>query len=180
MDDAEAVVGEPAPPLLAMAGPVLRARASDFARDLIAGVVAAVLLIANIVSFGALMFPGDLADGAPVAVWAMLIGSCIAGLWIARVTSLPPLATGIDSPTGAVLVLVSAVTGSRVLKAGGSSETVVQCVMLVFTITTVVSGVVLYGLGTRRWAAHFRFVPYFVVGGFSAPPAGCSSWVACG
>ena len=34
------------------------------------------------------------------------------------------------------------------------------------SITTVVSGVVLYGLGTRRWAAHFRFVPYFVVGGF--------------
>jgi len=103
MEDTEAVVGEPAP-LLAMAKRVLRARASDFARDLIVGLVAAVLLIANIVSFGALMFPGDLADGVPVAVWAMLIGGCIGGLWIARVTSLPPLATGIDSPTGAVLV----------------------------------------------------------------------------
>jgi hypothetical protein len=74
MDDAEAGVGEPAPPLLTMAARMLRARASDVARDLIAGVVAAVLLIANIVSFGALMFPGELADGAPLAVWAMLIG----------------------------------------------------------------------------------------------------------
>ena len=125
-----------------------------------------VLLIANIVSFGALMFPGDLADGVPVAVWAMLIGGCIGGLWIARVTSLPPLATGIDSPTGAVLVLVSAVTGSRLLNAGASPEAAVQCVMLVFTITTLISGAMLYGLGTRRWASHFRFVPYFVVGGF--------------
>lgn len=172
MEDTEAVVGEPAPQL-AMAGRVLRARASDLARDLIAGLVAAVLLIANIVSFGALMFPGDLAAGAPVAIWAMLIGSCIGGLWIARVTSLPPLATGIDTPSGAVLVLVSAVTGSRVLSAGGSPEAAVQCVMLVFSITTLMSGVVLFGLGTRRWASHFRFVPYFVVGGF----LGATGWL---
>jgi SulP family sulfate permease len=156
-----------------MAGRFPRARASDVARDLIAGLVAAVLLIGNIVSFGALMFPGDLADGAPVAVWAMLIGSCIGGLWIARVTSLPPLATGIDTPSGAVLVLVSAVTASRVLGAGSSPEAAVQCVMLVFTITTLISGVVLYGLGTRRWASHFRFVPYFVVGGF----LGATGWL---
>ena len=151
---------------VAMAGRGLRGRAGAFARDLIAGLVAAVLLIANIVSFGALMFPGELAAGAPVAVWAMLIGSCVGGLWIARATSLPPLATGIDSPTGAVLVLVSAVAASRVLKAGGSPEAAIQLVMLVFTITTLVSGVVLYGLGARRWASHFRFVPYFLVGGF--------------
>jgi sulfate permease, SulP family len=96
----------------------------------------------------------------------MLIGSGIGGVWIARGTSLPPLATGIDSPSGAVLVLVSSAAASRVLKAGGSPETAVQCVMLAFTITTLMSGVLLHGLGARRWASHFRFVPYFVVGGF--------------
>ena len=44
-------------------------------RDTIAGLVAAVVLIANIVSFGALMFPGKLSAGMPIAIWAMLIGS---------------------------------------------------------------------------------------------------------
>ena len=171
MDEREAAVGEPSD-RLAMAPRFLRKKASEFARDLLAGLVAAVLLIANIVSFGALMFPGDLGIGAPVAVWAMLIGSCIGGLWIARVTSLPPLATGIDSPTGAVLVLVSSATASRVLTAGGTPEAAVQSVMVIFTLTTLIAGALLLGLGTGRWGSHFRFVPYFVVGGF----LGATGW----
>ena len=92
-------------------------RGSIFGRDLLAGLVASVILIANIVSFGTLMFPGDLSAGIPIAIWAMLIGSCIGGLWIALSTSLPPLATGIDSPTGVVLILLSSAAGSAVLAA---------------------------------------------------------------
>jgi len=52
----------------------------DIIKDLIAGLVAAVVLIGNIVSFGALMFPGDLSVGIPVVIWAMLVGSCIGGV----------------------------------------------------------------------------------------------------
>jgi sulfate permease, SulP family len=40
--------------------------------------------------------------------------------------------------------------------------------MLVFTAATVLSGALLYGLGKAKWGAYFRFVPYFVVGGFMA------------
>ena len=137
-------------------------------RDMTAGFVAAVVLIANIVSFAALMFPGTLAAGIPTATWAMLIGSCIGGIWIALATSLPPLASGIDSPTGAVLVVLSAAAGSAVMKAGGSPQAAVQAIMLIFTAATLVSGATLYGLGLCRWGAYFRFVPYFVVGGFLA------------
>jgi len=114
------------------------------------------------------MFPGDLSSGIPIAIWAMLIGSCLGGVWIALATSLPPLATGIDSPTGAVLVLLSAATGAGVVAAGGSPQTAVQTVMLVFTAATFMSGALLYGLGACRWGSYFRFVPYFVVGGFLA------------
>jgi len=122
----------------------------------------------TIVSFGALMFPGDLSGGVPVAIWAMLIGSCVGGIWIALSTSLPPLATSIDSPTGAALVLLSALTASDVRAAGGSLEAAVQSVMLVFTMATLLSGAVLYCLGICRWGSYFRFVPYPVVGGFLA------------
>ena len=132
------------------------------------GLVASVVLIANIVSFGALMFPGDLSAGIPIAIWAMLIGSCAGGVWIALATSMPPLATGIDSPTGAVLVLLSAAAGSGVVASGGSPQTAVQTVMLIFTAATLLSGALLYGLGVCRWGSYFRFVPYFVVGGFLA------------
>ena len=36
---------------------------SEILRDVIAGVLASVILIANIISFGGLMFPGDLSPG---------------------------------------------------------------------------------------------------------------------
>jgi SulP family sulfate permease len=140
----------------------------DAFKDAVAGVVASIVLIANIVSFGALMFPGELEHGIPIAIWAMLIGSCIGGVWIALRTSLPPLSTGIDSPTGAVLVLLSATTGASVLAASGTAESAVQTVMLVFTAATVVSGALLLGIGVFRWGSYCRFIPYFVVGGFLA------------
>ena len=131
----------------------------DGVKDTIAGLVASVVLIANIVSFGALMFPGMLGAGIPIAIWAMLIGSCIGGVWIALATSLPPLATGIDSPTGTVLVLLSAAAGSSVTAAGGSPQTAIQTVMLIFTAATFMSGALLYALGACRLGSYFRFVP---------------------
>ncbi len=135
-------------------------------QDSIAGLIASIVLIANIVSFGALMFPGQLNAGIPLAIWAMLIGSAVGGMWIATATSLPPLATAIDSPTGTVLILLSATAGGRILAAGGSPQAAIQGVMLVFTAATFACGALLYGLGAFRLGSYFRFVPSSVVGGF--------------
>ncbi|HJU21979.1 MAG TPA: SulP family inorganic anion transporter [Casimicrobiaceae bacterium] len=146
----------------------MRKLVRDVFKDSVAGIVSSVVLIANIISFGALMFPGPLGDGIPIAIWAMLIGSSVAGLWIALRTSLPPLSVGIDSPTGAVLVLLSAITASSVVAAGETPDVAVQTVMLIFTAATVVSGALLYCMGIFRWGSYCRFVPYFVVGGFLA------------
>jgi SulP family sulfate permease len=40
--------------------------------------------------------------------------------------------------------------------------------MLIFTAATVITGLSLYVLGACRWGSYFRFIPYFVVGGFLA------------
>ena len=153
--------------------PGLVAAGRDCLKATTAGVVGSVVLIANIVSFGALMFHGDLGSGVPTAIWAMLVGSCIGGLWIALSTSLPPLATGIDSPTVAVLALLSASAGSTVLASGGSPEIAVQTVMLIFTAATLMTGAALFGIGATASSSYFRFVPYFVVGGF----LGATGWL---
>jgi SulP family sulfate permease len=137
-------------------------------KDVIAGVVAAVVLVANIISFGALMFPGTQGAGIPTAIWAMLIGSCIGGVWIASRTSLPPLASGIDSPTGAVLVVLSANIAASVAQSGGSADMAVTATMMIFTFATLLSAALLLVLGVCRWGSYFRFVPYFVVAGFVA------------
>ena len=57
------------------------------ARDAAAGLVGSIVLIANIVSLAALIFSGPLAHGSSTVIWAMLIGSAIAGVWIAWKTS---------------------------------------------------------------------------------------------
>lgn len=137
-------------------------------KDAIAGLVASIVLTANIISFGALMFPGHLAPGIPLAIWAMLIGSCAGGLWIARTTSIPPLASGIDSPTGIVLALLSASIASHAIMIGDTPQMAVQTAMLIFSVTTLISGALFYALGVLRWGPYFRFVPYFVVCGFLA------------
>lgn len=144
-----------------------------WAKEAVAGGVASVVLMANIVSFAALMFPGALAAGAPTAVWAMLVGSAVVGLWVGWKTTLPPLATGMDSPTGAVLALVAATAAPAVLSSGGTAPQAVQATLLVFTGATLLSGVLLLGLGAARWAAYLRFVPFFVVSGF----LGATGWL---
>jgi len=95
-------------------------RVPVLARDGLAGFVASIALIANVVSFAALMFPGPLAPGASWAIWSMLVGSGLVGLWVAWKTSLPPLASGVDSPTAAVLVLLAATT-AHALQHGGAT-----------------------------------------------------------
>ncbi|NWG25245.1 MAG: SLC26A/SulP transporter family protein [Pseudorhodoplanes sp.] len=137
-------------------------------RDVLAGLVASIALIANIISFGALMFPGDMSVGAPTVIWAMLIGTCICGIVIALTTSLPPIAVGIDSPTGIVLALLSASAGAYALAHGATPREAADVIMLIFTITTVMIGVIFSALGFLRWSGYFRFVPYFVVCGFLA------------
>lgn len=143
------------------------------ARDGLAGLVGAVVLVINIVSFSALMFPGALAAGAASAVWAMLVGSAVVGLWVAWKTTLPPLATGMDSPTAAVLVLIAAGAGPAVLSAGGTPPQAIQATMLLFTVASALSGALLFGLGLARWGAYLRFVPFFVIAGF----LGATGWL---
>jgi SulP family sulfate permease len=92
----------------------------------------------------------------------------VGGVWIALRTSLPPLTIGIDSPTGAALVWLSAIIAPAVVAAGETPAGAVQIVMLVFTAATLVSGALLYCVGVFRWGTYCRFVPYFVVGGFLA------------
>lgn len=142
-------------------------------RDAVAGCVASIVLIANIVSFAALMFPGPLAAGAPTAVWAMLVGSAVIGLWVAWTTTLPPLATGIDSPTGAVLALVAAAAAQAVLASGGTAPQAIQTMLMLFTGATLLSGALLLGVGVARWSAYLRFVPFFVISGF----LGATGWL---
>lgn len=149
------------------AGAARKATAS-LVTDAVAGLTTAIVLVGNIVAFSALMFPGQFSGGITVALWAMLLGSAITGVWIALKTSIPPLASGIDTPTGAVLVVLAGTITTGVTAAGGSPASAVTAALLSFTLVTLLSGAALLLLGWLRLGYLFRFVPYSVVGGFLA------------
>src|SRR5262249_45906301 len=155
-------------PRVAKFRPVMTAPMRNVFKDVTAGIAGSVVSITNIVSFGALLFAADLNAGVPIAIWAMLIGGCIGGVWIALNTSLPPMASGMDSPTVAVLAVLSIIIGSEVLAAGATQESAVQSLMLIFSAATVMSGMLLFVFGACRLGAYLRFVPYCVVAGLLA------------
>ncbi len=149
-------------------------------RDLAAAAVSVVVLLTSVVSFASLMFPGALAAGAPTAVWAMLVGSGIAGLWVALRSSLPPVSSGIDGATGAIFVLMVGQVAGSVTAAGGSIAAAVQASMLVLAGATAVSGALPFLRWGRRAGgtscASFRTSWW---PGFWRPRAGCCSSAAC-
>ena len=134
----------------------------------LAGVVASLLTIAYCLSFSALLFQGELGSGLASGLWAFLVGSAIAGLYVSLTTSLPPAEAGPDNPAVAVLSVLAATVAEQVFAAGGSAELAVDYVLLSFSLATLVTGIVLYLLGRLKLGQFVRFVPYPVIGGFLA------------
>src|SRR5262245_37034489 len=106
------------------------------ASNALSGVVASLLTIAYCLSFSALLFQGQLAAGLGPGLWALLMGSAIAGFYVSLTTSLPPAEAGPDNPAVAVLSVLAATVSSQVIAAGGSSGAAVDAVLLSFTLAT--------------------------------------------
>lgn len=146
----------------------LRAQAPALGANVLAGVVASILTLAYCLSFSALLFQGALAAGLPMGLWALLVGSAVAGLYVSLTTSLPPAEAGPDNPAVAVLAVLAATVSAPVLLAGGNARLAVDAVLLAFSLATLVTGLVLYFLGRLKLGAFVRFVPYPVIAGFLA------------
>lgn len=164
---AEGALGRPAlPPGAALDW--LRGPAGALGANVLAGIVASLLTLAYCVSFSALLFQGPLAAGLPMGLWALLVGSAVAGLYVALTTTLPPVEAGPDNPAVAVLAVLAATVSAPVLGAGGDARLAVDAVLIAFSLATLVTGLVLYLLGWLRLGAYVRFVPYPVIAGFLA------------
>lgn len=138
------------------------------ATNALSGAVASLLTIAYCLSFSALLFQGQLAAGLGPGLWALLVGSAVAGLYVALTTSLPPAEAGPDNPAVAVLSVLAATVASAVFAAGGDAAFAIDHVLLSFSIATLATGLVLYLLGRLSLGKYVRFVPYPVIGGFLA------------
>ena len=165
-------VRKPVLPVLANM-PALSPRTLGYLRDGSAGLINAIITIAYCVSFSALLFQGNLKGGLPLCLAALLMGSAITGLYIALTTTLSPAGAGPDTPAIAVMSVLATTVAGQVMASGSTLGAAKEHVMLAITLSTLVTGLLLFAIGALRLGQLLRFVPYPVIGGFLA----ASGWL---
>ncbi len=141
-------------------------------KDIIPGLVTAVVMIAASISYAALIFSGPLLEARPVGIGYALIGAGLVGAIFALASSIPFAIAGPDSKPVAVLsamaAIIAADLGARTDPAQARA-TVVAALM----VGALLTGIVLWAMGMLNLGRWIRFVPYPVIGGFLA----ASGWL---
>jgi sulfate permease, SulP family len=146
----------------------LAGRISQVAVDVLAGAIVAAGNVALAVSFAALLFQGELRGGFALGLWSLLMSMVVTTIVVNAITSIPPISAGPDTSMVAVMTLLAAAVSSQVLALGGPTDLVVRHILLAFSLTTLLAGIVVFLMGAKHWGQVLRFVPFPVVGGFLA------------
>jgi SulP family sulfate permease len=147
--------------------------ASTLGRDALAGVISAVVNIAYCISFSALIFQGTIAAGFPLGLAALIMGTAVTGLVVALTTTLVPADAGPDTPAVAVMSVLASTVAAGLAAKNASTDAMVVNVLVAISVSTFLSGVLLFGVGSLKLGQWLRFVPYPVIGGFLA----ASGWL---
>jgi len=142
--------------------------ASTLGRDAMAGAISAVVQIAYCISFAALIFTGDLAGGFSLGLAGLIMGTVVTCVIIAVTSTFSPVIGGPDSPAVAVMSVLAASIATALAAKGASTSTIIINVLVALSVSTLLTGILLYGVGALRMGQWLRFIPYPVIGGFLA------------
>ncbi len=134
--------------------------------DVISGVVVALVMVSYSLSFALLIFSGPLAGYLALGVSVTLLSAGLCGILVALGGSMRMSIAGPDTATMAVVSALT--TGIASQLAGGPADLMIAHVMAGITLTTVIAGIALYGLGAAHMGVWIRYIPYPVLGGFLA------------
>ena len=141
---------------------------STLGRDALAGTISAIVNIAYCISFSALIFQGSIAAGFSLGLAALIMGTMVTGMVVALTTTLVPADAGPDTPAVAVMSVLATTVAAGLASKGADTETMVINVMVAITVSTFLTGALLFGLGGLKLGQWLRFVPFPVIGGFLA------------
>ncbi|MBN3759399.1 SulP family inorganic anion transporter [Burkholderia sp. Ac-20365] len=136
--------------------------------DLTAGAVSTLVMLCYAMSLGTLIFSADLARYAELGVPTALISCIVTALVIALTSSMRLNIAGPDSNATAFLAGVAAGVASSVRADGGSPQTILLTVLISIALCSVLTGIVLFAIGSSKRSRSLQFLPYPVVGGFLA------------
>lgn len=130
------------------------------------GLVAATIVLPLTISFGALIYSGDLAQFAPLGIGMMLFGALVMQLIVALGSSIPGLVAGPQDSPAAILALAAVAISEKMGAAPDSAK--FMTVVAVVLVTSIISGILFLAIGGFKLSRFVRFIPYPVVGGFIA------------
>ena len=135
--------------------------------NLLAGIAVGMVSLTYSISFSALIFSGSLSPYFPQGVGSALVSSAIVGTIVALRSSFPFAIAGPDSNAAAILTLmVSAI--AQEIQRSGRAEQLFPTVWMGIAFSTLLAGLLLYGMGHLRLGRWARYIPYPVMGGFLA------------
>ncbi len=134
-------------------------------RDVLGGSAASVLTTTFGLSYSLLIFSGPLAPYLSYGLAVTFISSAVIAAILALGSSFPFAVGGPESSTAAMTGILTASLINQ-MTAADPSATLLAPVLITFATATIITGVVLCGLGITRAGRAIRYVPYPVVGGF--------------
>ncbi|MFM0360122.1 SulP family inorganic anion transporter [Paraburkholderia sediminicola] len=143
-------------------------RITGLVGDLSAGMVSTLVMLCYAMSLGTLIFSADLARYAELGVPTAFISCVVTALVIALTSSMRMNIAGPDGNATAFLAGVAAGVASSVRANGGTPQTILLTVLIAIALCSVVTGVILYAVGSSKRSRSLQFLPYPVVGGFLA------------
>ena len=143
-------------------------RAGGLVGDLAAGAVSTIVMLCYAMSLGTMIFSADLARYAELGVPTALVSCVVTALVIALTSSMRVNIGGPDSNATAFLVGVAAGVASSVRADGGSPRTILLTVLIAIALCSIVTGVILFAIGSSKRSRSLQFLPYPVLGGFLA------------
>ena len=135
-------------------------------RNVGAGLIASLLLLASAFSNGALIFTGPLQPFLGQGVAAALITTAVTTIFVALTSNFPSAIAGPVGNTAALLAAMM-VTLAPVLS-GLPPDQALGLVVAGLGGAALLTGLALFALGWKRLGKLIRFVPYPVVAGFLA------------
>ncbi len=131
------------------------------------GLVVGVVVVIVAISFGALVFSGELADFTSRGIGFGLLSAAVLGALVALGSSFRGMvATPQDSPAAIMALIAASIAAS--LPASVGREEVFATVVAAVSATSIATGVFFFALGSFKLGGLVRFIPYPVIGGFLA------------
>jgi SulP family sulfate permease len=140
---------------------------NDTLTALVGGAANGIILLLLNISMAGLVCPSLLGAQQARGVGMMLLGAALLALVTALTSALP---FTIAAPQAATVVIAASIAAGIIAAAAptDTEQSIIVTILAALIISSLVGGLVLFGLGASRLGRIARFLPYPVVGGFIA------------